>query len=144
MEKCQLSLEIDNSDYAIPLGAEVWLDQNCLLNIEHVDQCHSITHEFDDTPAEHELRVVLKNKTSEHTELDDHGVIVKDARILVRAVKFDNIDLGKIVSDKSIYTHDHNGTTDLVEQQFYGEMGCNGDIKLKFTTPMYQWLLENM
>jgi hypothetical protein len=144
MEKCQLSLEIDNSDYTIPLGAEVWLDQDCLLNLEHVDQCYPVTHEFDDTPAEHELRVVLKNKTSKHTELDNNGVIVKDARIFIKAVKFDNIDLGTIMSDKSTYTHDHNGTTDPVEQKFYDEMGCNGVVTLKFTTPMYQWLLENM
>ena len=43
-----------------------------------------------------------------------------------------------------IYRHDYNGTTDPFDDEFYGEMGCNGTVSLKFTTPIYLWLLENL
>jgi len=42
------------------------------------------------------------------------------------------------------YQHDFNGTGNPTIDKFYGEMGCNGTVSLKFTTPIYLWLLENM
>jgi hypothetical protein len=42
------------------------------------------------------------------------------------------------------YQHDFNGTGKLTTQNFYGELGCNGTVSLKFSTPIYIWLLENM
>jgi hypothetical protein len=37
-----------------------------------------------------------------------------------------------------------NGTSEVTEDKFYSELGCNGTVSLKFTTPMYLWLLEHM
>jgi len=42
------------------------------------------------------------------------------------------------------YCHDFNGTQPAVVDRFHGSLGCNGTVTLKFTTPIYLWLLENM
>lgn len=135
---------IDSSDKKIPLGTEVWVDNICVINVEHVDRIVHFLHEVSDDDGEHELRIVMKHKITEHTELDNTGNIVRDVMLTISDIKFDDIDCGKIFFEKSIYTHDFNGSQPTVHDQFFGSMGCNGTVSLKFTTPLYLWLLENM
>lgn len=135
---------IDSSDKKIPLGTEVWVDNICVINVEHVDRIVHFLHEVSDDDGEHELRIVMKHKITEHTELDNTGNIVRDVMLTISDIKFDDIDLGKIFFEKSIYTHNFNGSQPTVHDQFFGSMGCNGTVSLKFTTPLYLWLLENM
>lgn len=138
-----ISGSIDSSDTKIPLGAEVWVDNVCVVNIEHVDRIVQFSHVLNEDEADHELRIVMKHKTPDYTELDDAGNIVRDALLTVSDVKFDEIALGKVFLDKSVYTHDFNGSGNTVQDQFFGDMGCNGTVSLKFFTPSYLWLLEN-
>ena len=42
------------------------------------------------------------------------------------------------------FQHDFNGTQPEIKDTFFGEMGCNGTVSLRFTTPIYLWLLEHM
>jgi len=87
---------------------------------------------------------VLKNKTAEHTQVDDHGNIITDARLLITDLAFDEIKLGHMLVEQAVYTHNFNGTGATIQDKFYGELGCNGTVSLKFSTPMYLWLLEHM
>ena len=135
---------IDSSDKKIPLGTEVWIDNICVINIEHVDRIVHFSHEMSDDDGEHELRIVMKHKITEHTELDDTGNIVRDVILTISNIKFDEIDLGQLFFNKTVYTHDFNGSQPSVEDKFFGNMGCNGIVSLKFSTPAYLWLLENM
>ena len=134
---------VDSSDKKIPLGTEVWVDNTCVINVEHVDRIVHFSHVLTEDDAEHELRIVMKHKTPDHTELDDAGNIIRDAMLTVSDVKFDEIALGKVFLDKSVYTHDFNGSGESVQDQFFGDMGCNGTVSLKFSTPAYLWLLEH-
>lgn len=144
MQQCRISMRLENTDYAVPLGAEVWIDDVCLFDTEHVDQPQIIEHDLDDAEADHELRIILKNKTPDHTQIDDQGRIIKDARLRVADVKFDQILLDQILTRNSEYVHDLNGKTGTQIDRLYGEMGCNGTVFLRFRTPVYVWLLENM
>lgn len=134
---------IDSSDKKIPLGTEVWIDNICVINVEHVDRIVHFSHVLAEDDAEHELRIVMKYKTPDHTELDDSGAIVRDAMLTVSDIKFDEIALGQIFLDQAVYTHDFNGSQLQTQDKLYGDMGCNGTVSLKFTTPAYLWLLEN-
>jgi hypothetical protein len=134
---------IDSSDQTIPLGTEVWIDDTCVINVEHVGKLEHFSHELANDDVEHELRIVMKYKTSDHTDVNEAGEIVRDARLLISDVKFDKISLGHTFIEKTVYTHDFNGSGNEVQDQFFGEMGCNGTVSLKFTTPAYLWLLEN-
>jgi hypothetical protein len=59
-------------------------------------------------------------------------------------ISFDEIDCTQIIQDLAVYRHNFNGTGADIPDQFFGDMGCNGTIELKFATPVYLWLLENM
>jgi len=143
--KVTITFNLATTDAMAELGFEAWLDQRKFLDVDHVKETQSVTVELDDQDdTEHELRLVLKNKTTAHTQVDEHGNIVADARLVITDVAFDEIRLGHLFFEQAVYTHDFNGTGKTTEDTFYGEMGCNGTVILKFTTPMYLWLLEHM
>ena len=139
-----ISCDISNTDYSIPLGLEIWLDDNLLLNTESLDQPRQFECEIPDTVGEHCLRFVLKNKTDSHTKVNDQGQIIKDACIKINNLEFDNISLGHALTEIATYTHDFNGTGVITQQKFYGEMGCNGQVNVPFSTPIYMWMLDNL
>ena len=139
-----ISGTITPSTPAAEIGAEVWVNNTCVINCEHVDGAIMFEHTLDDVDGEHELRIVMKHKQLSHTQLDQDNNIVQDAVLTVSDVAFDDIQLGQILSDLSVYTHDFNGTQAQFRDQFYGDMGCNGTVSLKFTTPLYLWMLEHM
>ena len=138
------SCSIGTTDAVAGLGMEIWLDQEQIFNVDHVKEIIKFTHKFDEIDAAHELRFVMKNKTIEHTQVAENGDILHDACLTISDIAFEEIKLGHMVIEQAVYTHDFNGTQPEIEDQFFGEMGCNGTVSLKFTTPIYLWLLENM
>jgi hypothetical protein len=144
MDTSKISFEISPSDQTCPLGVEVWLDQQQIFNTEHVADTVNVSHDIDENNAEHVLRVILKHKKTEHTTVDADGNITQDAVINVGSFEFEEIDINQIVQDLAIYTHDFNGSGNTTQSKFFGSMGCNGTLSLKFTTPVYLWLLEHM
>ena len=140
-----ITFNLATTDATAELGFEAWIDERKCLDVDHVKEDQKITVELEDQDgAEHELRLVLKNKTSAHTQVDEHGNIVADARLRITDMAFDEIQLGNMVSEQAVYTHDFNGTGATIQEKFYSELGCNGTVSLKFATPMYLWLLEHM
>jgi hypothetical protein len=129
---------------AAALGLEIWIDDQKLFDQAHVQKNYQISTDLSDDDGEHELRFVLKNKLSEHTQVDADNTIIGDARISVSDIEFDGIALNQLVPDLAKYQHNFNGTGSLTIDKFYGELGCNGTVTLKFTTPIYLWLLEHM
>jgi hypothetical protein len=111
---------------------------------DHVNDPTVVAHEFSDDDGEHSLRITLKNKLPDHTQVDDRGNIVSDSLLSVTEILFDEIDCTQIVHDHAVYRHNLNGTGPEIQDKFFGDMGCNGTVELKFTTPVYLWLLENM
>ena len=144
MTTAKISFVISPSDPACPLGVEVWIDQQQIFNTEHLADTVNVSHDIDDDDAEYELRVVLKHKLPEHTTVDADGNITQDAVVNVGSFEFEDIDVNQVVQDQAVYTHDFNGSDDITQSKFFGSMGCNGTMSLKFTTPIYIWLLEHM
>ena len=139
-----ISCTLDTTDPEAKLGFEAWVDDQKFFDTDHVQTQQQIVVEIADNDGEHELRFILKNKTSDHTRVDEAGNIVADARLIVTDLAFDEIQLGHMVTEQAVYTHDFNGTGQPTQDKFYGDMGCNGTISLKFSTPIYLWLLEHM
>ena len=140
-----ITFDLDSSDYNAQLGFDVLLNDNVVFTTEHVTELTTVTIEVnDDVDAEHELKFVLKNKTQDHTKVDEQGNILSDAMLSISNIEFDQVKLGHMFFEQSVYHHDMNGSQDLFEDKFYGSMGCNGYVSLKFATPIYLWLLENM
>ena len=139
----KITCTVSTSNLLAKIGLEVWLDDQQLFDTNHVNN-QQLEWSISEDDADHELRFVMKNKTTDHTQLDEHGKIIQDSRITIQNLCFDEIELGQLFIDHAEYTHNFNGTKDIVTDKFYGEMGCNGTVSLKFTTPVYLWLLENM
>ena len=144
METVKISFDIETSDAECPLGVEIWLDDTVLLTNNHVQEKICFSHDISDDDGEHELRVVMSGKTSDHTRVDEAGNIVKDATLSISNFEIDSLDVNQLFFEKSVYTHDFNGTQPKIADSFYGVAGCNGTISFRFSTPIYLWLLENM
>jgi hypothetical protein len=139
-----ISFELNTSDSQAELGFEAWVDDEKFVDIAHVQSQQLIKIDIDDADGEHTLELILKNKKATDTKIDDNGTIVSDATLSISGLAFDEIKLGHMVTKLATYIHNFNGTKELTQDQFYGEMGCNGTVSLGFTTPIYLWLLENM
>jgi hypothetical protein len=142
----KISCNLSTSDSSVPLGMEIWLDDQEIFNQAWITESVSFCYHMPDTDTdtEHELRFVMKNKLSEHTTIDAEGNIVKDAYVTVNDLTFDDVALEQLVAKLAVYTHDFNGTQPIIQDEFFGAMGCNGTVSLKFRTPVYLWLLENL
>jgi len=139
-----ISFELNTSDSQAELGFEAWVDDEKFVDIDHVQGRQSIKIEIPDVDSDHELRLVLTGKTAAHTQIDEQGNILSDATLAISDLAFDEIKLGHMTTKLATYSHDFNGTKEPAQEQFYGEIGCNGTVSLGFTTPIYLWLLENM
>jgi hypothetical protein len=126
------------------LGFEAWIDNTIMFDINSVQKSTEVLIPIPDDDAEHVLKLILKGKCVDHTTVDSAGKILSDSMLTISDLAFDGIELKQIVYDKATYTHDFNGSGNSVEDRFYGTMGCNGTVSLKFSTPIYLWLLENM
>jgi hypothetical protein len=138
------SCKIGTTDPSAALGMEIWIDDLKIFDKTHVEATSECCAAISDDDGEHQLRFIMKNKTIDQTQIDEEGQIIKDACLTISDVNFDEIQLGHTFIEQTAYTHDFNGTQKEVTDKFYGAMGCNGTVNLKFTTPIYLWLLENM
>jgi hypothetical protein len=88
-----------------------------------------------------EMQRLLKNEIASRmydlTQMSDKSITIEN-------ISFDEIALGQLVTELATYTHNFNGSQDTIEDQFYGSMGCNGIVRIEFTSPVYLWMLENM
>ena len=139
-----ITFDLNTTDPNAQLGFEAWVDDTKFADITHVPDPQLITINMPDIDGDHELRLVLKGKNETHTKIDEQGAIISDARLTINNIAFDEIKLGHMLTELATYSHNFNGTKEQTQDRFYGEMGCNGTVSLKFATPIYLWLLENM
>lgn len=139
-----VSFDVSTTNAEAQLGFEAWIDDHKFFDSDHIKNPEKIQTKLPDAEGTHELRLILKNKTQHHTRLDQAGQILSDARLVIENMAFDEIALGHVFIEQTSYTHDFNGSGTVDVHRFFGEMGCNGTVSLKFTTPVYLWLLENM
>jgi hypothetical protein len=146
MTPSKFSFQLTPTNPESKLGFEAWINDQCVFDTDHVGETTIVNGDLpdDSSTATHTLKLVLKNKQSSYTQVSETGEILEDSCLEVSNLLFDKIELGQIVNEKTVYTHDFNGTGTESQHQFFGTMGCNGTVELQFTTPVYLWLLENM
>jgi hypothetical protein len=145
MTTSKLKFNIVPSNPEVPVGVEVWVGSQCILDQTQCTESHTVDHDFDDTvEQQHVVKIVLKNKTTEHTCVNDQGTIVSDSVLEIKNFAIDDIDIDQVVCEQAVYCHDFNGTGTETTDSFYNTVGCNGTVTLEFSTPVYLWLLEKM
>ena len=135
---------IDTSDPACALGVEVLIDDKSVYKNNHVSGPINFACDIVEDDAEHELKIVMFGKTEEHTTIDEQGNITSDAMLSIKDITIDDIDITHLVTELAVYNHNFNGSQAEIADKFYGDMGCNGTISLRISTPVYIWLLENL
>jgi hypothetical protein len=140
-----IGFSISTTDAAAELGIAIWLDETCVYQSDHViDTYHFRQDVNDDQEIAHKLKIVMTGKTSDHTQLDHNGDIVKDAMLGIHNITMDEFNIDNIFYKNATYQHDFNGTGSECVEKFFGDMGCNGVVTFEFTTPGYLWMLEHM
>ena len=96
---------------------------------------------------EYVLEIRLGNKESSDTIQDDDGNIVNDLLLNIKSIEIDDIDIGALIWSKSTFYPDKpqkfNGAV-IQELTNCVNLGWNGTYTIKFTSPLYIWLLENI
>ena len=144
MENIEIAFNLTSTDYSAELSFSVVLNDKTVVDIDHVDKETPIKFTIDVEDGDHELKFIMKNKIMDHTTVDENGQIVKDACLTIQDFSIDDIELNYGFVENTIYHHDFNGTQDPIEDEFYGDMGCNGTVILKFSSPVYLWMLETV
>jgi len=128
-----------------PLDLEVKLDNIIIHDLTIDSGITPVTIELDDdVEADHCLEIILKNKTPEHTIVDENDNIVEDSELVFSDIMVDEIDIEELLYFQAKYSHNFNGSGELTEENFYGTIGCNGTVEINLQTPIYLWLLENL
>ena len=142
----EFSCDIESNDPTIPLCIRVRLDGEEIACISPVPEHYHLHYEFNDSIDEesHVMEFELSGKMPEHTEVNDHGEIVKDATVTIRNKRFESVMVDTAVDANTRYHHDFNGSQSSIDDDFFGVMGCNGVARFEFTTPMYIWMLDNL
>lgn len=141
-DKIPIRCKISTSDSDAALGIRVSLDGQVIFEKNHVTNTENFECWLDNTEQQHDLQFEMFGKTAEHTKIDSSHNIIQDAHLSISEFSLDDIDLASFANFD--YCHDFNGTGNAVTDKFYGYLGCNGTVTVKFTTPIYLWLLENL
>ena len=144
METIDISFNLSSSDYDCGLGFEVFYNNKQISNVDHCRSNTMLAFTLDAQEGDQELKFIMKNKTMDHTTVDENNKIVNDACLNISNFTIDNAELGHTFLEQCKYHHDFNGTQDPVVDKFYGNMGCNGTLIFSFQSPIYLWLVMNM
>jgi hypothetical protein len=144
VETFDISFDLTSSDYDCGLGFEVFYNNKQILNIDHCRSSTILAFTLDAEEGDQELKFIMKNKTMEHTTVDENNKIVNDACLNISNFTIDSAELGHTFLEQCKYHHDFNGSQDPVVDKFYGDMGCNGTLIFSFQSPIYLWLVMNM
>ena len=99
----------------------------------------------DDT--ENFLTIEYMNKNpKQDVQVGHDGAISKDKRVIINSISFDDIELEFFqLTDPDIFKFESIDTQGVSTTGFDAtKLAWNGKTTLRFTTPIYLWLLENL
>ena len=144
METITIQFDLTANDVHSGLCLLISFNNQLLQKIAANKTTQKIQLSIDCDPGDQLLGFTLKNKTPQHTILNDQGEIVKDSSIGIENVVIDYVALGHTFFEQCRYHHDFNGSQEPIDDDFFGTIGCNGTVSLKFTSPVYRWLVDTM
>jgi hypothetical protein len=89
------------------------------------------------------ISVELHSKHISDTVTDLSGNIVNDVLLNIVGISIDDIDLGQLLWNKSVYYPDPSNMYAPNRLKECVNLGWNGRWELEFDSPIYLWLLEN-
>jgi len=100
-----------------------------------------VEFDHDVSEGDHIIGIELTNKDNTDCVTDDQGNILKDMLLHIDNISIDNVELQHILHTSSEFVPKDKDRPTLPQCV---DLGWNGTYRLKFTSPFYIWLLENM
>lgn len=141
-----LELDISANADCTDIRLEVYIDNTSIFQTTAQQKVQTIIYNIDEDSADHELKLVMSGKNSTHTLLDNNGQITSDVFFTINRLEFEELDMKELfcLGRRSRHRHSFNSTQPEFDDEFYGEIGCNGTVFMPFSTPIYLWLLDNI
>ena len=145
MQPIEVSFVVEPSVSPCPFHVSFSIDGTVLWQSSQLTAAESVRVTVPDSVESQPRYMVfsMQGKLPEHTELDQQGDIIRDHVISIRDFQIEGIRLQTVLESRAIYDHDFNGSSPAIRDEFFGIMGCNGEVRLDFTSPIFLWLLEN-
>jgi hypothetical protein len=144
METIAIQFDLTTNDVHSGLSLEITFNDKLLQTVDATEPTQKIQFGVDCVPGNQLLGFTMKNKTPQHTVIDDQGDIVKDSCLSIENFVIDHVALEHTFYEQCRYNHDFNGSQESIDDDFFGTIGCNGTVSLKFTSPVYRWLVDTM
>jgi hypothetical protein len=139
----KIELELAATSDCTDISIAVYFNDLLLSNSTASLTPQTIIYEIDDTPNNHALSIIMTGKNHTHTIVGQDEKIVEDTCFKINKLEFDELDMTEIFCQgKQCYTHSFNSDGPELLDEFYGIIGCNGTVKIEFSTPVYLWLLD--
>ena len=156
-EKLKFKLELYATMWDLPPVAEIKLDDRSYFKseINGTEQDPTkIEFEADlSEGSEYSLIIERTGKKPGRTIVDKEGNIIKDQLLHIKSIEIDEINIGALVFE-GVYTpvypepwatQQHESGVDLKDSfTNVTQLGFDGKWVLKFESPFYMWLLENL
>ena len=142
----RLELDISANNDCTDIVIEVYVDQALIFQSTAQQQQQTVTYEISEDPGDHELQLVMSGKNFTHTIVDSNGQITSDIFFTINRLEFEELDMRKLfcLGQRSRHRHSFNSTQPEFDDEFYGDIGCNGTVFIPFSTPIYLWLSNNL
>jgi hypothetical protein len=156
-EKLKFKLELYATMWDKPPVAEIKLNSKSFFKSEITStEQDPTTIEFEaelTEGSEYNLIIERSGKDKKQTVINEKGDILKDQLLHIKSIEIDEIDIGALVYE-GVYTPEYpepwatqqrESSNDLRDSfKNVTKMGFNGTWNLKFASPFYMWLLENL
>jgi hypothetical protein len=141
----QLELDISANVDCSDIVLEVYINDTSIFHTTAQKKIQTVIHDVSEDPADHELKLVMSGKNFTHTIVDEQGTIASDVFFVINRLEFEELDVKELfcLGRRSRHRHSFNSDQPEFDDEFYGEIGCNGTVFMPFSTPIYLWLANN-
>ena len=142
----RLELDISANNDCTDIVIEVYVDQALIFQSTAQQQQQTVTYDISEDPGDHELQLVMSGKNFTHTIVDSNGQITSDIFFTINRLEFEELDMRKLfwLGQRRRHSHSFHSTQPEFDDEFYGDIGCNGTVFIPFSTPIYLWLSNNL
>lgn len=145
-----MSQETESVKFEITLSGTYWdlvpefsiaIDDKEFVH-DSVTESQTFTFETELTEEDHVLKINFINKSDDQTvQNEDKTEILKDMLLNIEKISIDDIEIENLKwsGSKFVPKDPHKETLDNCVN-----LGWNGTYEIRFTSPVYLWLLENL
>lgn len=140
----ELKLGLNSNTDCSEIKLIVTVDGQQIFECLATQQEQIVHYTLPENPSTHRVTVEMIGKQPRHTIVGEQGEIVSDVYASISTLEIQNIDVKPVFCvGRSCYHHSYNNPdASTIIDEFYGDIGCNGIVKIDFFTPIYLWLAD--